>query len=240
MTRQLPNAGDQGAEAAVRRASATAAARRARRIGGLPGAVPSAVAAPTPSRPDEIAPAAAERSGPPSRLNWVPAVVVSVGALTIAVLLIFSSHGVWWGRDAGAVPSSRTAALRQQVLAAAKTCVAVTNTYKYTDLGSYEKDALACSTGQFTSQLRDTIDRLIKVNAPRLKSAQTAQINRGGVEAISPDGRQWTILLFGQLSVTNTNEKRPRTDPFGAQVIMQRVGAKWLMAKLSTVSTPLG
>jgi hypothetical protein len=179
------------------------------------------------------------RSAPPAWLNWLPAAVLSAGALAMAVLLIVFSHGVWWGPDPAAVPSGRTATLREQVLAAAKTCVASTNTYKYTELDSYESRALACTTGQFTSQLKDTIDRLIRVNAPKLKSSQTAQINRGGIESISPDGRQWTILLFGQLSVTNSNDKQPRTDPFAAQVVMQRVRGKWLMAKLTTVSTPL-
>lgn len=176
----------------------------------------------------------------PPWLNWAPAAVLSVGALVMAVLIIVFSHGVWWGPDPKSVPQDKSAAaVREQVLAAAKTCVATANTYRYTDLDGYETKALACTTGEFTSQLRDTIDRLIKVNAPRLKSAQTAQINRGGIEAVSDDGRQWTILLFGQLSVTNDQNKQPRTDPFAAQVRMDKVDGKWLIGALTTVSTPL-
>jgi Mce-associated membrane protein len=156
----------------------------------------------------------------------------------MAVLLVVFSHGVWWGPDPQHVPQDKSpAVVREQVLAAAKTCVAAANTYQYTDLDSYETKALACTTGQFTSQLQDTIERLIKANAPRLKSSQTAQINRGGIESVSQDGKQWTVLLFGQLSVTNNENKTPRTDPFAAQVRMDKVGGKWLIGALTTVSS---
>jgi hypothetical protein len=176
----------------------------------------------------------------PSWLNWAPAAVLTAGALVMAILLLLFSHNVWWGTDPKSVPQDHSpAVVREQVLAAAKTCVATANTYKYTDLDSYETKALACTTGEFTSQLRDTIERLIKVNAPQLKSSQTAQINRGGIEAVSPDGKQWTILLFGQLSVTNNENKTPRTDPFAAQVRMDKVDGKWLIGALTTVSSPL-
>ena len=202
----------------------------------------AAYAAPAPERGengfDQHEPGTIVITAVPAWLNWAPAAVLSVGALVIAVLLIVFSHGVWWGPDPKSVPQDRTpAVIREQVLAAAKTCVAAANTYQYTDLDTYESKALACTTGQFTSQLHDTIERLIKTNAPRLKSSQTAQINRGGIEAVSPDGKQWTILLFGQLSVTNSQNKTPRTDPFAAQVRMDKVDGKWLIGGLTTVSS---
>jgi hypothetical protein len=176
----------------------------------------------------------------PAWLNWAPAAVLATGALVMAVLLVVFSHRVWWGPDPSQVPSDRSAAtVREQVLAAAKTCVATANSYKYTDLDTYETKALACTTGEFTAQLKDTIEQLIKVNAPRLKSSQTAQIDRGGIEAITPDSKQWTILLFGQLSVTNDENKQPRTDPFAAQVRMDKVNGKWLIGALNTVSSPV-
>lgn len=233
-----------------------AAARRARRIGGraagpkptpTPAQEPAAESAPIKARRPKPEPVAAdgdldERPGrtPPPWLNWLPAGVLSVGALAMAVVLIVASHGVWWGPDASApAPAGVTNVKRERVLAAAKTCLAATNTYQYTALDAYEQKALACATGEFVGQLRTTIENLIKVNAPKLKSSQTAQINRGGIEAVSSSGRQWTILLFGQLTVVNADEKNGRTDPFGAQVVMERVGTKWLIAKLTTVSTPV-
>jgi hypothetical protein len=191
---------------------------------------------PTPWGP----PQATVGTQPPAWLNWAPAGVLSVGAVVMAILIVLFSHGVWWGPDPGKVPAgSATNVKREQVLAAAKTCLAATNSYKYTDLVTYERKALACATGGFVGQLRRTIETLVKVNAPKLKSSQTAQINRGGIEAVSPDGSQWTVLLFGQLTVTNSNDPKGRTDPFAAQVRMEQARGKWLISGLNTVSTPV-
>jgi hypothetical protein len=168
----------------------------------------------------------------PAWLRWAPAGALTAGAIVMAVLLVTFSHGVWWAKPSGSVE-------REKVLAAAKTCVATSNTYKYTDLTSFETKALACATGTFRTQLKSTIERLIKVNAPQIKAAQTAKISRGGVEAITSNGKQWTVLLFGELAVTNSNYPKGRTDPFAAQVQMEKSGGKWLMSDLKTVSTPL-
>lgn len=177
----------------------------------------------------------------PALLNWAPAAVASVGVVVMAVLLVVFSHGVWWGPDPGQAPDAAARnVLREQVLAAAKTCIVRANTYKYTDLDGYERKALGCTTGDFTGTLRHTIDSLVKVNAPKIKASQTAQINLAGIEAVSPAGRQWTILVFGQLSVVNTNYPKGRTDPFGAEVTMDKVGSTWRMSNLKTVSTPVG
>jgi hypothetical protein len=47
------------------------------------------------------------------------------------------------------------------------------------------------------------------------------------------------VLVFGQLSVVNSNEPKGRTDPFAAEVTMEKVHGKWLMSGLQTVATPL-
>lgn len=231
------------------------AAQRARRIGGRraggavtraerpsqaprpPAPVPADEFPPGPPEPYQAMPYA-QPAATPAWLNWLPAEVLATGAVVMAVLIVVFSHGVWWGPDASHTPGGGPR-LRQQVLAAAKTCVADTNTYKYTDLNGYEAKALTCATGKFADDLKRTIDTVIKVNAPKLKSSQTAQINQGAIEAVSSDGRQWTILLYGQLSVTNTESSQPRVDPFAAQVRMDHVKGKWLISDLQTVSQPL-
>jgi hypothetical protein len=177
----------------------------------------------------------------PGWLVWLPGAVLTAAALAMVVLMVIFSHGVWWGPDAGRGPDQKTVnALRQQVLAASKSCLAQTNTYDYTKLDDYEKSALTCATGQFANQLKQTIETLVKVNAPKLKAKQTAQINKGGIETVSADGSQWTVLLFGQLSVVNTTDPKGRTDPFAAQVQMEKVRGTWLISQLKTVSSPLG
>jgi hypothetical protein len=231
------------------RRSAGAAASRARRIGGRVPATGAAPATPEPATPPvatsrwkrrpAAAPAAPAQPGTgatvvavPDWLRWAPAGALTAAAAAMVAILLVFSHGVWWSKPSGPVE-------REKVLAAAKTCVVVTNSYKYAQLDAFETQALACATGQFRTQLKSTIDKLIKVNAPQLKASQRAQINRGGIETLTSDGRQWTVLLFGQLAVTNTNYPKGRTDPFAAQVRMEKVHGKWVMSDLKTVSTPL-
>jgi hypothetical protein len=113
------------------------------------------------------------------------------------------------------------------------------NNYDYRSLDAYETRALACTTGQLTAQLKHTIDNQVKQLAPGLKAKQTAQISRAGIESVSPDGSQWTLLVFGQLSVVNANYPKGRTDPFGAQVVVEKAHGKWLLADLKTVSSPV-
>jgi hypothetical protein len=232
---------------------AAAAASRARRIGGRvgPGAASSSDA-------DTAAGAGPVRIGEPVKLRkadqgddrsstgsqpgvvavvptwlrWLPAGVLTAGAIAVAVLMLVFSHGVWWGKT----PSDT---VREQMLAAAKTCVAETNTYKYNALDKYDAAVGECTTGRLTPQIRKTITTVIKKYAPTLKATQTASISRGAIEAVSPHGKQWTVLVFGQLSVVNTNDPKGRTDPFAAQVQMEKVHGKWLMSGLKTVATPV-
>ena len=67
---------------------------------------------------------------------------------------------------------------------------------------------------------------------------KSTQISRGGIETVTPDGRQWTLLVFGQLSVVNANYPKGRTDPFGAEVRMEKAHGKWVMSQLAVVSSP--
>ena len=67
-----------------------------------------------------------------------------------------------------------------------------------------------------------------------MKATQTAQINRAGVISVSPDAAQWVVLLYGQLSITNTaTGSTPRIDQFGAVVTMDDVRGSWLVSKVA-------
>jgi hypothetical protein len=240
------------------RPAAASAAARARRIGGRVSPGSQATADPAEGADGADSTASAVRSGAapvklskraaedgseptaspapqivvPAWLRWLPAGVLTAGAVAMLVLMIVFSHGVWWGRPAAS-------AVREQMLAATKTCVADTNTYKYTALDKYTTAVHKCTTGRLTSQIEKTITTVIKKYAPTLKATQTAQISRGGLEAVSPHGKQWTVIVFGQLTVVNTNDPKGRTDPFAAQVQMEKVHGKWLMSGLTTVATPV-
>jgi hypothetical protein len=248
----------------ARRPSPTAnPASRARRIGGRPprpGPAPAPAPAETdvtadaPARPrpgprpspapgkpatpapvDEVGwpPAETPRgSGPDRRLARLPAAVLGLAAMLLLALVLVFSHGVYWAKpdhSAGA-----RSAQQERVLAAVKKCYATINTFDYRHLNGLVHRALPCTTGKFTSDVRTALQKTIIPKAPAAKATQTAQINRAGIVSVSPDGRQWVTLLFGQLVISNatTAKNAPRTDVFGAVVTVDQVGGKWLISKV--------
>lgn len=231
--------------------AAAAAASRARRIGGrgVSPAPPVPEAGPEPVKPvkavrldkevaaEPVTRAGAEPGAPtparstPEWLRWLPATVLTIASLGMVILLVVASHGVWWNR-----PSS--GAVRDQVLAAAKTCVSQTNTYNYKSLDAYEAAGVKCATGVYTGQFTQAVEKIIKKNAPTLKAVQSTQINTAAIESVTRSG-QWSVLIFGQIKVTNTNYPNGRTDPFGAVARMEKVHGKWLISGLKTVSSPV-
>ncbi|MGI8761517.1 MAG: hypothetical protein ACR2LF_09560, partial [Jatrophihabitantaceae bacterium] len=167
------------------------------------------------------------RSLRPVWLRWAPAALAGVVAVALAVVCVVTSHGVWW-----ATSSTNVISERGQVLAAAKSCMATMNTYDYRKLPQSEAAGLACTTGKLTSQYQTAINTVIKPQAVKVQFTQTAQVNNAGVESVSPDGKQWVVLVFGQLATTNssTGSTTPRPDVFSARATMQKVGSKWLVA----------
>lgn len=252
-----PGAGTPDAPRPVR--PAAAAASRARRIGGRvpsprPGGSETTAAAPRPAPARDDAPAAAaatsmaKKPSPaeptgnaptvitevPGWLKWVPAIVLGAVALAMVVVLAVASHGVWWSK-----PSA--GAIRDRVLAAAKSCTAATNSYKYTAIDAAEAAGLKCTSGAYQGQYKKAMDTLIKKNAPTLKFTQTAQINDAGIVSVTPSGKQWSVLLFGQLAITSTQTgKGGRVDPFAAIVQMENVHGSWLIVKIDPVTAVTG
>ncbi len=224
---------------------APSATSRARRIGGRPAAPAERPREESAPRPAEAPPAGAAPSGtdaaaPPARRRrpgpWTAPIALAVAlAAVLGLLVVFSRHGYWDKPDPNAV-SGPTPALQQQVLAAGKSCFAALNSYDYRNLDAALAAGLKCTTGSFTSDYRTVFTRQIKVNAPTAKAAQSAQVNKAGIASISPDGKQWVLLVFGQLQVTNvsTGKDTPRVDPVGAVVTMDKVGESWLVAKVDT------
>ncbi len=226
------------------------AASRARRIGGRPSPRPR----PAPSADEDRSVAAAEASGrvatvtttaptpvaPPAakeddtetlrrrldRLRWIPAMVAGIAVAALAASILALSHGVWW-----ATPSA--SATRDEVLAAAKTCLARTNSYDYRKLDQAEAAGLACATGRFRDSYKQSMETVVRKLAPERKATQEVQVDKAGVESVSKDGTQWVVLIYGQQKVTNTTTQQPRLDILSARVTMDRVDGKWLISALS-------
>lgn len=252
---------DESEQVTERTQAAARAARRARRIGGrsTPDAVAEGTAAqdtatqgtasvPLTKRADgEPAPAATAApdttaapgtpDAPPAwsgRRAWLPAFVLAIVCLGFLGWGIYDSHGVWWAKSSSSVANERG-----PVLAAAKSCMAAMNTYDYRKLAESEAKGVACTTGTFTGQYKQAFEKLIKPQAAKVQFTQTAQINNAGIESVSGDGQQWVVLVYGQLSTTNsqTGTKAPTLTPFSARVTMQHVGAKWLVANYQYAPT---
>ena len=235
-------------------------ASRARRIGGRPAPAPTPPPAPDqapapavevrkpthrpapqPAPDSHAQPAAEPQQTRAVPMSWLPAVVLGIGAVVLLVLLVISSHGVYWAK-ADASANSRTVR-QEQVLAAAKKCFAQINSYDYRRLDGLVSQDLACTTGTFTHDLRQTLQTQILKLAPKLKATQTAQVNRAGVISVSPSGNQVVTLIYGQLAQSNstTAKQSPRIDVVGAVVTVDKVGDRWLIAKVDTdVGNSLG
>jgi hypothetical protein len=184
-------------------------------------------------------------------VRWVPAAVLVAAAVAMGILLLTFSHSVWWAKPSSATvqrgatkPGGGIATvdgpvnqLRERVLAAAKECVVATNKYDYTTLDADEAAGVKCTTGVQTARYKSAMDHLIRPTATKLKASQVPQINTAGIESVTDGGKQWSIVVYGQLGIHNVNVKS-RTDPFAAVVRMDYVRGKWLMSDVQTLSEP--
>lgn len=161
-------------------------------------------------------------------LRWAPAAVLSAVLVVLVVLVAVSTHGSRWDRPS---PGST----RDQVLAAAKNCVVATNTYSYDKLDAFERKGLACATGTFASQFKASVEKILKKQAPTVKQKQSLQVNTAGIIDVSHNN-QWDILIYGQISVTNTSTTTARLDPFGTVVHLKKVGGDWRISSLCSQS----
>ncbi|MDX6254665.1 MAG: Mce-associated rane protein [Frankiales bacterium] len=239
-----------------------AAASRARRIGGRPLPGPSVTeaaevteaasakvdVAKRPRRPNVATrlrrssrPSGAEPRRPAreprsrgrwlAQLGWLPAVVAGLAVLAMLAVAAWQSHGVWWAKTAQDT-RERT---QQEVLAAAKTCAAAILSYDYRNLDAAEAAGKACTTGQLKSDYTKAMETTVKQLAPQSKTVQTLQIAKAGIESVSPDGKQWVVLVYGQQAVTDAKTKSgdaPRLDLSNPEVTLDLVGGKWLVSNL--------
>lgn len=242
-----PGAGAEPAEAPVDNATDPApvqprrATRATRAAAPEPSAKPAATSAKLAKRPRPAARAGAGEAGSGDadtermrrqfeRLRWVPAVVAGLAVAALVGLCVWQSHGVWWAK-----PQHDTRdQVRQQVLAAAKPCVAAIVSYDYRNLTASEKAGQACITGTFKADYTKAMETTVKTLAPQTKTVQVFQVAKAGVERVSPDGKQWVVLIYGQQQVTNTSTAKgtPRLDILNVEATLNKVGGTWLVSSI--------
>jgi hypothetical protein len=207
-------------------AAARPVAKPAAKAATKPAPKPASKPAPKPVSKPAPKPVTAGR--PSALLAWAPAALLGVAALVFAILI-----GVDAASGSGTSSAKASAALREQVLAAAKQCVAQANTYDYRTLAASQAKAQACTTGKYHVDNLNTFTKVIKKDAPKLQATQSLEIDVAGIEDISEDGKTWKILLFGTVKVTNnTSAKDGRFDPEAIEATMTKVGSKWLVSEL--------
>jgi hypothetical protein len=168
-----------------------------------------------------------------SRLGWI---IAAVAALAAAVLLgvgLWLTDGVWWAKSS---TSAHREQVRQQVLAAAKTCTAAILSYDYRTLAQNEKTGQACATGQLKADYTKLMDTTVKTIAPQNKAVQVLQVAKAGITSVSSDGKQWVILVYGQQSVTTSTVTSPRLASSSASVTLNNVGGVWLVSNMTTTA----
>lgn len=161
---------------------------------------------------------------------WAPAVALATAAVVFLVLFLVARTG-------GSGDIDRSAETRDKVLAAAKTCIATLNTYRYDQLPTAEAAGVKCTTGRLTTDYKRTVDNIIKKNAPALQAIQQAKITTAGIESVTGNGTQYTVLAYGTLAITTAKQKQGRQEPFAVVARLQQVGDAWLLSKVDTVSS---
>lgn len=165
------------------------------------------------------------------RLRWLPALIAGLATVVLLAIGVWQAHDVWWGSGF----HDRRDETRQEVLAAAKPCTAAILSYDYRHLSAAQQAGEACATGTFKSDYVKAMATVTQL-APQEKTVQSFEVAKGGVQSVSADGKQWVVLLYGQISVTNAGTKpdSPRLDITTAVVTLERVGRSWLISNMQT------
>jgi Mce-associated membrane protein len=176
---------------------------------------------PDPAQPD---------SQPPSRASW--RAPVGLVALLAVLLLALAGLDGWL---LASRPGAGSRSERDQALSSAKTAVPAILSYDYRHFDSDVSTARGRLTGRAVTDYAQAMDRTIKPTATKVHAVVQAQTDGAGVEAVSADGKQVTVVVFGEQKVTNTSLSQPRIDLFRVRVTLDRVGGQWLVSKFDQI-----
>ena len=130
---------------------------------------------------------------------------------------------------------SGTTSERDQALAAAKSEVPVILSYDYKSFDAGLAKSKAALTGRAVTDYTKAMTTSIKPNAVKAKAVVQASTDGAGIESVSPDGKQVTVVVFGEQKVTNSTLTAPRTDIFRVRATLTLVGGHWLVSKFDPI-----
>jgi len=132
-------------------------------------------------------------------------------------------------------PQAGSRAQRDQALATAKTAVPLILSYNYRHFDSDVRAAKARLTGRATTDYVQAMAKTIKPTAAKVHAVVQAQTDGAGVESVAGNGKQVTVVVFGEQKVSNTALTAPRIDLFRVRVTLDKVGDQWLVSKFDQI-----
>ncbi|HEV2887613.1 MAG TPA: hypothetical protein VGX49_11920 [Jatrophihabitans sp.] len=132
-------------------------------------------------------------------------------------------------------PDSGSRAERDQALSTAKTAVPLILSYDYQHFDSAVSAAKAQLTGRAVEDYVRAMTKTIQPSASKAHSVVQAQTDGAGVEAVSGNGKQVTVVVFGEQKVTNISLTAPRIDLFRVRVTLDLVQGRWLVSKFDQI-----
>ncbi|MEO6702413.1 MAG: hypothetical protein ABI140_09520 [Jatrophihabitantaceae bacterium] len=131
--------------------------------------------------------------------------------------------------------SSGSVSQRDQALSAAKSSVPLILSYNYKSFDADLAKAQAQLTGRAKADYVKAMSSTIKPAAAKADVVVQAQTDSAGVESVSANGDQVTVVVFGEQRVTNTALSSPRIDPFRVRATLDRVAGHWLVSKFDQI-----
>lgn len=132
-------------------------------------------------------------------------------------------------------PQAGSRAERDQALATAKTAVPLILSYSYQHFDSDVAKAKGRLTGRATTDYVQAMTKTIKPTAAKVHAVVQAQTDGAGVESVAENGKQVTVVVFGEQKVSNTALSAPRIDLFRVRVTLDQVGKQWLVSKFDQI-----
>jgi Mce-associated membrane protein len=159
--------------------------------------------------------------------RWLPAGIAAALVVALAVVDVVLLQS--WRNQ----PDK--AERREQLVASVNTAVARVLSYDYRHLAADQSAAAAQLTGTFKAQYVTSMNTTIKPGAPAAKAVVIGQVGESSITSVSGDGKQAVLLVLGQQTVANTQQKTPRYDMVNLRVTAQLVHGKWLVSDLATL-----
>ncbi|MEO9138266.1 MAG: hypothetical protein ABI345_04305 [Jatrophihabitans sp.] len=178
-----------------------------------------------------------QRTGLSRRQSWVvgAASLFVVGAAIVAAVVVLRPAD---GTAAGPTTVNDSAELTNQAqadafVAGATSAVAAVTSYDYRDLDGAMSTGLAVTTGTYRNSYRASLQGALGDAARRDKLVQSFAVDRAGIGAVTANGRQARVLVFGVQTVTVDDGKGGvRATPLTLTATVVRSGTTYQISGL--------